>query len=149
MSVINRLVLVAFIFGFTPTFSNANEQSIQSGKFQYELIKRDSQMPKFGDCWTNSLKELEKRLQKFNWRASKSNGSKICQLFFGSSWPKNVSLRCYSKNVRLLDRCRYQCFLRLFQLLYCKSLVYFSYNVLCTGFILFFKLKYGWFYNFV
>ena len=63
MSVIKRLVLVAFIFGFTPTFLNANEQAIQSGKFQYELIQRDSQMPKFGDCWTNSLKELQKGCQ--------------------------------------------------------------------------------------
>ena len=63
MSVINRLVLVAcFISGFR--FSNANvDQAIQSGKFQYELIQRDSQMPKFGDCWTNSLKKLEKGCQ--------------------------------------------------------------------------------------
>ncbi len=36
------------------------DRALQSGKLQYELIERDTQMPKYGQCWTRSLNRLQK-----------------------------------------------------------------------------------------
>ena len=54
-----RLLLVIFLFGFTPTLSLENDNAIESGRFEYELAERYSQMPKFGNCWTRALQELK------------------------------------------------------------------------------------------
>jgi len=32
--------------------------SLESGRIQYEILKRDAAMPKFGACWKNALEDL-------------------------------------------------------------------------------------------
>ena len=41
-----------------------NDNAIKSGRFEYELAERYSQMPKFGNCWTRALQELKIRCKK-------------------------------------------------------------------------------------
>jgi hypothetical protein len=38
---------------------NGDNSVLESGQFQYNLIKRDSQMPKYGKCWISALDSLE------------------------------------------------------------------------------------------
>ena len=53
------LRLVSILSAISSVISSVNEQAVQSGKFQYELIQRDSQMPRFGNCWTKALESLK------------------------------------------------------------------------------------------
>ena len=44
----------------TYRYSNLNdEKQWQEGQLHYNLVLRDSQMPRYGPCWKNALKELE------------------------------------------------------------------------------------------
>lgn len=36
-----------------------NDEQLQEGKNNYNLVVRDSQMPRYGSCWKSALKELE------------------------------------------------------------------------------------------
>lgn len=57
---IKTSAVFALLCGVTLAMSDEHEEkAVQSGRFQYELIKRDSQMPNFGQCWTKSLLSLE------------------------------------------------------------------------------------------
>ena len=40
--------------------------AIKSGQQQYEVIQRDSQMPKYGVCWTEALHLLERGCSQLN-----------------------------------------------------------------------------------
>ena len=47
-------------FKETYRYSNLNdEKQLQEGQLNYNLVLRDSQMPRYGSCWKNALKELE------------------------------------------------------------------------------------------
>jgi hypothetical protein len=36
-----------------------DDKQLQEGQLNYNLVVRDSQMPRYGSCWKNALKELE------------------------------------------------------------------------------------------
>ena len=45
---------------------SVESSAVQSGQRQYEVIKRDSQMPKYGVCWTEALHSLERGCTNLN-----------------------------------------------------------------------------------
>lgn len=58
---------IAFIFLFSFVYvTHSSDNSIQVGKFQYELIQRDTKLPKYGECWTESLQLLENGCKNLN-----------------------------------------------------------------------------------
>ena len=46
--------------------SYSQNTAVQSGQQEYEVIKRHSNMPKYGQCWTNSLNHLEHGCKNLN-----------------------------------------------------------------------------------
>lgn len=47
-------------------YSLKDDQQIQEGRENYNMIVRDSKMPKYGGCWTKALKELESGCKNLN-----------------------------------------------------------------------------------
>ena len=40
--------------------------AVQNGQQQYEVIQRDTKMPRYGACWTDSLRDLEQGCKQLN-----------------------------------------------------------------------------------
>lgn len=51
--------MILLLFLCYPALSRQNS-AVQNGQQQYELLRRDSQMPRYGACWTEALQLLER-----------------------------------------------------------------------------------------
>ncbi len=62
------LTLFFVVTSLTP-FVNAEldhgNTALEDGRVRYDLIQRDSKLPKFGQCWTSALKHLESGCRQF------------------------------------------------------------------------------------
>ena len=52
-------VLVIFVKLSQVISSEGNDKALETGKNRFEIIQRSSKMPRFGDCWKQSLLVLE------------------------------------------------------------------------------------------
>ena len=50
---------MALLVVFLVVIVTGEENAVQNGKIQYEIISRDTRLPRYGDCWKNSLSSLE------------------------------------------------------------------------------------------
>ena len=46
--------------------TSVQNTAVQNGQQQYEVIKRDANMPRYGPCWTDSLQDLEQGCKRLN-----------------------------------------------------------------------------------
>ena len=52
-------VFVIFVKLSQVISSESNDKALETGKNRFEIIQRNSKMPRFGDCWKQSLLVLE------------------------------------------------------------------------------------------
>ena len=57
-------VMIFIQFTFVKAIDEAANKAMQTGKNQFELIQRNAKMPRFGDCWKESLQHLENGCKK-------------------------------------------------------------------------------------
>jgi len=60
-----KFVVMLFIqFTIVKAIDETANKAMQTGKNQFELIQRNAKMPRFGDCWKESLQHLENGCKK-------------------------------------------------------------------------------------